>query len=89
MNLKQIFILIFFFGITSEDTPVISSEFIPEVSMAGEELLLTFDATSDEALLILKNLKVLAVISLFLELLFARYQDLAVHSRIYCPWSRL
>ncbi|TQI71333.1 hypothetical protein JM79_2262 [Gramella sp. Hel_I_59] len=55
MNLKQIFILIFFFGITSEDTPVISSESIPEVSMAGKELLFTFDATSAESLLILNN----------------------------------
>jgi len=55
MNLKQFFILLFFFGITSEDIPVISSESIPEVSVAGEELLFTFGATSSEALLILKN----------------------------------
>ncbi|MFV9484974.1 invasin domain 3-containing protein [Christiangramia sp. ASW11-125] len=55
MNLKQFFMLIFFFGIISEDTPVVSSESIPEVSMAGEELLLTFNTTSAEALLILKN----------------------------------
>lgn len=47
--------LIFFFGIISEDTPVVSTESIPEVSMAGEELLLTFNTTSAEALLILKN----------------------------------
>ena len=55
MNLKQFFMLIFFFGIISEDTPVVSTESIPERSVAGEELLLTFDATSAEALLILKN----------------------------------
>lgn len=55
MNLKQFFMLIFFFGIISEDTPVFSTESIPERSVAGEELLLTFDATSAEALLILKN----------------------------------
>ncbi|WP_405199203.1 hypothetical protein [Christiangramia sp. LLG6405-1] len=55
MNLKQFFILIFFFGIISKDTPVVSSESIPEVSKAGEELLLAFNDTSAEALLILKN----------------------------------
>lgn len=55
MNLKQFFMLIFFFGIISEDTPVVSTESIPERSVAGDELLLTFDATSAEALLILKN----------------------------------
>ncbi|MFV8282734.1 invasin domain 3-containing protein [Christiangramia marina] len=55
MNLKQFFILIFFLGIISKDTPVVSSESIPEVSKAGEELLLAFNDTSAEALLILKN----------------------------------
>lgn len=55
MNLKCLLILFFFFGIYSENAPVVTSEVIPGLSMAGDTIQFTFDTTSAEALLILKN----------------------------------